>query len=192
MSKKQGSKKNIVDSLKRIVDSLKKQVVSLFDTLKSSRKVLALVVIVAVLSVAFTSLISVMLSTYSDHYLPSLAVIKTIEVEIYWDKQAQNKTDLINWGELQTGKSVETTVYMKSVSNFDVTVDLVLTDWSPPEISDYVSLTWDYDGAILEPQELIEVTLTMSAPSTNEFVDYLVKNEVTEFNVIIHFIATDN
>ena len=191
MSKKQGSKKNTKDSFQKIIGNLKKQVFSLFDTLKSSRKVLLLMVIVAVVSIAFTSLISVLLSTYADHYLPSLAVIKTIEVEVYWDQEAQNKADMINWGEIQTGKSVDTTFYLKSVSNFDVTVDLVLTDWSPPEISDYVSITWDYDGSILEPQELIEVTLNISAPSTNEFVDYLVDNKVTEFNVVMHFIASD-
>jgi hypothetical protein len=191
MSKKQGSKKNTTNSFQKIIGNLKKQVFSLFDTLKSSRKVLLLMVIVAVVSIALTSLISVLLSTYADHYLPSLAVIKTIEVEVYWDQGAQNKADMIDWGEIQTGKSLDTTFYLKSVSNFDVTVDLVLTDWSPPEISEYISITWDYDGSILEPQELIEVTLNISAPSTNEFIDYLVENKVTEFNVVMHFIASD-
>ena len=191
MSKKQGSKKKTANSLQIIVGKLKHYFFSLFDTLKSSRKVLVLMVIVAVVSIALTSLVSLMLSTYADHYLPSLAVIKTIDVEMYWDEDAQNKIDVLDWGEIQTGKSVDTTIYMKSVSNFDVTVELILTDWTPPEISDYVSITWDYDDSILEPQEVIEVTLNISAPSSNEFVDYLIENRIQEFNVVMHFIASD-
>lgn len=191
MSKNQGSKKDKSDSFQKIIGKLKKQVISLFSPLKNSRKTLLLMVVVAVLSIAITSLISVMLSSYANHHLPSLAVIKTIDVETYWDSQAQNKIDIIDWGEIEPGKSVNVTFYLKSVSNFDVTVDLVLTDWSPADITDYVSITWDYDDSVLEPGELIEVTMNLSASSSSDFVTYLVENEITNFNVAMHFIATD-
>jgi hypothetical protein len=191
MSKNQGSKKGIVDSFQKIVGKLKKHVVSLFSPMINSRKILLLMVVVAILSIAITSFVSVMLSSYANHHLPSLAVIKTIDVETYWDSAAQNKIDVIDWGEIEPGKSVDITFYLKSVSNFDVTVDLVLTDWSPPNIAEYVSITWDYDDSVLEPRELIQVTMSLSASSSSNFVSYLVENEITNFNVAIHFIATD-
>jgi hypothetical protein len=54
---------------------------------------------------------------------------------------AQREEKRLDWGEIEAGKSVNTTVYIKSVSNFEVTLNLKITDWNPPDISDYITLS---------------------------------------------------
>ena len=54
--------------------------------------------IVAIASVASTTLVSMMLS-HSDYelYVPSLGTIKTIDVELYWDPNGENKAETLSW-----------------------------------------------------------------------------------------------
>ena len=158
--------------------------------MKVTRNILLLIVIVAIVSISVTSVVSIMLSRLNDHYLPSLAVIKTIEVETYWDADCTNKTTVIDWGETKPGIAIDKTLYIKSISNFRVTLNLNVTNWSPPDISDYITITWNYNGATLEPGEAIPVTMNLSASSSNDFVDYLIENEITEFSVELHFVPS--
>jgi hypothetical protein len=82
-------------------------------------------------------------------------------------------------------------VYVKSVSNVRVALNIFLTDWDPVEISDYMTISWDYDGAQLDPGEIIPVKITLSASSSDEFINYLVTNEIRRFDFDIHFVASD-
>lgn len=195
MNASNGSKK-LHDAYEKIVAQLH----SFVCFLKASYKTLFLVAIVAVTSVAATTLVSIMLSHSDDEiYLPSLGTIKTIEVETYWDPDGENRRENLTWNELWIQKlgseaetaQVNTTVYVKSVSNFRVTLNMSLTDWNPTEISDYLTISWDYNGTILNPSEIIPVNMTLSAPSSDDFINYLVDNEISRFDVAVHIVASD-
>lgn len=174
---------------------------SFFVFLKSSYKTLFLVAIVAIISVASTTLVSILLSeSDSEVYLPSLGTIKTIGVEVYWDPNGENQIETLSWDEIKIEKlewneikaeTVNTTVYVKSVSNFIVTLNLNLTDWNPEAISDYITISWDYNETRLNPSEIIPVTITLSPSSSDAFINYLVENEIKRFDVVIHFVASD-
>ena len=160
--------------------------------MKTSYKTVLLVAIVATASIVGTTLVSTMLSSPdSDVHVPGLATIKTLKVEIYWDANGVNKRETMNWGEIEPWTSTNTIAYIKSASNFVVTLTFSLTDWNPVEISDYLTISWDYNGTLIEPGEIIPVTMTVSASSSDAFIDYLVDNEIKNFDVSIHFIASD-
>ena len=177
------------------------QLHSFFVFLKSSYKTIILVAIVAIISIVSTTLVSIMLSdTAHDIYLPSLGTIKTLDVETYWDQNGENKMETLSWGEFKIEtlnwgeievETLNTTVFVKSVSNFIVTLNIFLTDWNPLEISDYLTISWDYNGTFINPGEIIPVTMTLSASSSDAFIDYLVENEITRFDVVIHIVASD-
>ncbi len=192
------------NGLKKIQDAFEKIVARLHSFgcfLKASYKTLVLVAIVAVVSVAISSLVAIMLSHSDDEvYLPSLGTIKTIGVETYWDQNGENRRENLTWNEIQIQKlegdevkmnQVNTTLYVKSVSNIRVTLNMSVTDWNPVEISDYLTISWDYNETILNPREIIPVTMTLSASSSNAFINYLVENEITRFDVVIHIVASD-
>ena len=86
---------------------------------------------------------------------------------------------------------LNTNVYVKSVSNFRVTLYMFLIDWDPVEISDYLTISWDYNGTVINPGEIIPVTMTLSASASDSFIDYLVDNEINRFDVDIHVVASD-
>jgi len=201
MNVSNGLKEKASDYARNAFKRIWAQLCSFFVFLKSSYKILFLVAIVAIISVAGTTLVSILLSeSVSEVYLPSLGTIKTIDVEIYWDPNGENKTETLSWDEIKIEKlewdeiktgTVNTTVYVKSVSNFRVTLNMFLTDWNPVEISDYITISWDYNGTHLDPGEIIPVTMTLAASSSNDFINYLVENEINRFDVTIHIVASD-
>lgn len=167
-----------------------KDIFRVFKTfLNRSKKTLFLILIVALASVALTTTISIMLSKTSNFTLPSLGTVKTIGVEVYGDQNLENKTETINWDEVWVGSSKNVTVYIRSISNYQIILNLNATDWNPADVSDYMNLSWDYNGTLLNPGETIPVMLTLSIPSSYSFVNYLIDNDVQNFNVDIHIIA---
>lgn len=156
-----------------------------------SKKTLLLIIIVAIASVSSTTLISVMLSKYDNFSFPSLGNIKTIGVESYWDLNYENETENLDWGTLDIGSSNNVTLFIKSSSNYDVILNLNITDWAPENILDYLTVSWDYNGTVIKPGETIRVTLTLSASSSPSFVSYLIVNKVKKFYCDIHIVASE-
>ena len=158
--------------------------------LRSSKKTILLILIVAVASIMITTAISILLSKIYHLNFPSLGTIKTIGVEAYWDPNRENKTETIDWGTIWPGSSKNVTFYIRSVSNFEATLNLNATNWNPANISDYMNLSWDYNGTTIRPSEIIQVTLTLSASPSNSFIQYLIANDVKNFNFDIVIAAS--
>jgi hypothetical protein len=150
--------------------------------LRSSKKTVLLILIVTVASIAITTTISILLSKIDNLNFPSLATIKTIGVEAYWYPNCENKTKTIHWGTIWPGSSTNKTFYIRSISNFKATLNLNATNWNTTNISDYINLSWNYNGTPLNPGEIIQVTLTLSAPLSDSFIYYLITNDVKDFN----------
>ena len=201
MNASNGLKKKVCEYARNAFEKIVAQLHSFFCFSKASYKTLVLVAIVAIISVVSATLVSMILS-HSDYdfYVPSLGTIKTIDVETYWDQNGVNKRETLSWDEIKIEKlswdeikmdPVNTTVYVKSVSNFRVTLNIFLTDWNPVEISDYLTISWDYNGTIINPGEIIPVTMTLSGSSSDALINYIVENEIEQFEVFIHFVASD-
>jgi hypothetical protein len=131
-----------------------------------------------------------MLSHYDNFSFPSLGTIKTIGVDSYY-LNYENKTEKLDWGVLDIGSSNSVTLLIKSTSNYDVILNLNVTDWTPENISDYLTISWDYKNTIMKPGEELNVTLTLTSSSSSSFISYLIDNKVKTFNCDIHIVASE-
>jgi hypothetical protein len=163
--------KNIIDSFLRF--------------LRSSKRKMLLITITIVTTLIISSIIAIWLSKVAHLNIPSLGTIRTLGVEAYWDINLTNKTEAINWGTIWPGSSQNATLYIRSISNLETTLHLNTTNWNPANISNYMNLTWNYNGTTIQPDEIIQVTLTLSASSSFNFINYLITNEVKQFSLDI-------
>jgi len=62
---------------------------------------------------------------------------------------------------------------------------------NPAGISEYLTLSWNYDATSLNPDEIIPVTLSLSTSIDKSFIRYLITNDITEFSIDIHIAAHD-
>ena len=154
-----------------------------------SKHTLSLVIIVAIISVILSSGIAILSSSNKNLTVPSTGSLRTIGVEIYWDQNSENRTESINWSDVWLGSSKNVTLYIRSVSNYKITLDLQVTNWSPSILSEYASLSWDYNGTTINPNEIIEVTLTLSIPKSQALVSHLISEKIHNFNLDINITA---
>ncbi|MGD2066543.1 MAG: hypothetical protein PVI43_05175 [Candidatus Bathyarchaeota archaeon] len=160
----------------------------LFAQLRRYKKTLLLIFVVATASVLISSGISIWLSDYHNLTLPSVGTIKTIGVEAYWDPNLENKTENILWGEMWPGSSQNSTLYIRSVSNVEITLQLYPSNITPVAMSEYIDLSWNYKGKTISPNDVIEVTLFLSMPDDYSFIRYVVANEMESFSMDIHIV----
>ena len=165
--------------------------------LRSSKRAILLITITAVITLIVSSLISIWLSRVTDWNFSTIGTIKTVGVEAYWDLDLKNKTEeTFDWGTIYMGTSTNITLYLRSISNIETTLNLTAMNWTfynrdkivvqpPANISECMDLSWNYNETTVHPGEIIQVTLTLKAYSSNPFILYLITNDVEEFSVDI-------
>jgi hypothetical protein len=162
---------------------------SLFAILSRNKKTLLLIFVVSTVTLLISSAISIWLSNFHNLTVPTVGTIKTVGVEAYWDPNRENRTETIDWGTLWPGLTRNATLYIRSVSNVKTTLNLSTSDSVPAEVSEYLNLSWDYSGALINPDGTIQVTLFLSATRDESFIRYLIDNHVTNFSINIHIVA---
>lgn len=159
----------------------------------SSRKTVLLVLIAVLVTIIISTMLSILLEKMTNLRFPSIGTIKTLGVEGYWDESLESKTEIIDWGTILVGSSQNVTFYLLSISSVEATLDLATSNWTFWDVSDdivtesadiahYMNLTWNYNGTALHPQDIIKVTLTLSAPYSSDLVSALINYDVKEFS----------
>jgi len=98
--------------------------------------------------------------------LPSQGAVKAIGIGVYRDRSCSSKVSSIDWGTAEVGSVKTVTVYIRNEGNAAITLSINTTNWSPSTASKYISLSWNYDGQPIDPNQVIQVTLTLSVSSS--------------------------
>ena len=88
--------------------------------------------------------------------------IKVDGVGVYGDSDCSVVLTYLDWGTLEPGSSSNITVYIRNEGNQASTLYLDVANWNPANAVYYMGVRWNYDGRILNPQENVEVKLTLS------------------------------
>jgi hypothetical protein len=71
-------------------------------------------------------------------------------------------TDFIDWGLLAPGEVKHHTIRVTLTGDVNATLKLETTDWQPPEAQQYLFLSWNYAGQVLEPETTVIVDFALS------------------------------
>jgi len=94
--------------------------------------------------------------------LHNVGNVKAINVGIYWDSGCTNEISLIDWGIIEPGTTENVTVYILNTGNSNVMLSINTTNWSPSSTSNYITLSWDYEGQSIGPGQVLQTTVTLS------------------------------
>ena len=98
--------------------------------------------------------------------LPIRGDVKTIGVGIYWNANCISDISSIDWGVMEPGSSKNITIYIRNEGNAEMVLSFNTTNWTPLESSQHISISWDYDGRSIHPNEVIRVTTTIIIRTT--------------------------
>jgi len=92
--------------------------------------------------------------------------IVALGLEVYSDADCMVVLDSIDWGRFYPAQSRNTIFYVKLIGNTPSTLGLSADNFVPIEAEQYLMLTWDYDGHILSPGEILEVIAALGVDSS--------------------------
>lgn len=98
--------------------------------------------------------------------LQSYGSIRTVGVGIYTNGYCLESASAVDWGQITPGESISRRFYLRNEGNSDVLLSLYTTNWTPETAENYMTLTWDYAGQSISPNQVISVTLTLSVQSS--------------------------
>jgi len=91
--------------------------------------------------------------------------LQTVGVGVYWWQNCSSAVASIDWGVLYAGAVKSTVVYVRNEGAQGSALNMSTTGWSPSSASNYFKVSWNYSGIVLNPDEVVEVTLTLSVSS---------------------------
>ena len=188
--------------MRRLKETIKHRLHFASDFLRRHRKTILLIVTVATITLLVSAAISIILDNRNNISLPSIGYIHTIGVKAYWDPTLQNQTAQINWGTVYTGSSYNVTLYLQSTSNIPTTLSLTITNWTyintnntviagPSDSTPYLNLTWNHQNQTLDPNQTLQITLTLTTDSSASFLTFLINNNITQFSMDITMQANE-
>jgi len=176
-----------------LTDPLRKEILSAIARIARERRKAILIVIGVTALILAAIPIASWVNIATDYSFPSAGYIRTTGVKAYWDSVLQNETKKIQWGTLYIGSKNNVTVYLRSISNVNTTLAIETQNWtffgsnniSIPEPTDrqsYMYLSWNYTNAIIQPNQVLPVTLTLVLEDNMTFIEFLIQNDIKAFN----------
>jgi len=102
----------------------------------------------------------------SIRLIGSRGKVTVVGVGVYWDPNCTSPVYSMDWGKVEPNSVKNVTVFIRNEGNEPANLFLNTTNWNPTNASDYITLTWNYDGHTLNPQETTKATLTLSIAQT--------------------------
>jgi len=94
--------------------------------------------------------------------ITNVSAVETDGVGVYWDSNCADRVSSIDWGNLTPGSVKSIVVYIRNEVEEPMYLIMSTTNWNPSKASDYITLRWDYTGRRADPDEVLQITLTLS------------------------------
>ena len=163
------------------------------------KKVILLIIAVVLITILLQTLISMWLSRNNTIRLPSFGTIYTLQAEVYGGslKELDNGQKFIDWGTVYPGTTVNRTFNVMSKSNVEAKLIIKAMNWvfnnsrgeivkGPTNETNYMTLIASLNETLMNPNQSLEVTLTLIVSNSNDFINFIIENEVTSFSFDIH------
>jgi hypothetical protein len=156
-----------------------------------SIKTVMIIIVVAVYTIVLTSLVVAIIDGNNPFRMPTIGNIITTGYEAHGgDIQTTGLNQTLDWGTINVGASTNRSFILKNKSNIITTPQLNATDWifkdqrgqqvDPPTVNN-INVNWTLNNTPLDPNEEVNVTITLTIRFDPTFIDYVINNNVTTF-----------
>ena len=103
--------------------------------------------------------------------IPSSAAVKAVGVGIYKDVDFTVSVTEIDWGIVEPRESKNFSAYIVNKSNVPITLSMITENWNPANASNFIALTWNYDGTKITVDGYVFVTFVLSVDQATSGID---------------------
>ena len=131
-------------------------------TLKKNEFIVVVATLALILYTLTLSVISQVTSSLQQNTtISNIGEVKGIGVGIYWNHSCTTEVSSIDWGIIEPGSSNNVTVYIRNEGNSATSLTMNVSNWNPSNASDFIDLSWNYQGQVINVSEVLEVTFTL-------------------------------
>jgi hypothetical protein len=95
----------------------------------------------------------------------SSGIVAGVNLDVYADSAGTTPLTSVDWGLLYPSDTITQELYIRNAGNQATTLQLETANWSPSQASEYLTLNWDYGNELVQPDETIRVTLSLTLAS---------------------------
>jgi len=95
-----------------------------------------------------------------------------VAVGVYSDALCHVGLNSIDWGELESGASKNTTFYVRNEGKSALLLAFSTANWNPPVAAESISVSWNYDGKPVSPNKVVELVFTLSTSELIVGIDH--------------------
>jgi len=96
------------------------------------------------------------------HQIRNVGVIRAIGVDVYKDENLTEVLDAIDWGLISPRANKTFPAWVKNTGNDAQKLVMWTESWNPMNTSDWISLSWNYDGSWIPVNGSVPVVFTLS------------------------------
>ena len=100
----------------------------------------------------------------------SIQIQTTVGIGVYFNPECTNPQTSMAWGTLEPGSNQNVICYIRNEGNSPSTLSMYASNWNPESLatSNYLVLSWDYDGHSINPDDSVQVTFTLTVDASIE------------------------
>ena len=121
---------------------------------------------IAVAVAGIIMLTSVLALIQSNTAFSNSGAITTVNVGVYQDSGCTQALSTVNWGSLSPGSSSNRTIYVKNTGNAPISLNMTINTWSPSNAANYITLTWNREGTVLNVGNSVATLLVLSVSAS--------------------------
>lgn len=141
----------------------------------------AVVVAIIATGILLTATTIGLLSTTQE--VPFEGTITTLNVGVFLDPDCAQNCTSMSWGGVYAGDTENKKIYVKNTGNAPIELSMTISDWEPESANGPISMTWNKENYVLEPEQVIEATLTLTIlENTDGISDFGYKMLITGTN----------
>lgn len=100
-------------------------------------------------------------SLQTNKTLGNQGSVKAVGVGVYWNSNGTNPVTSLNWGMIDPGSNKSLTFYVKNEGNQILTLSMSASNWNPSNCTQFMTLSWNLNGATLNPGQTKTATFTL-------------------------------
>ncbi len=87
-------------------------------------------------------------------------------ISVYADSACTRRINSISWGNLSAGAMINKTVYVKNIGTVTLTLKLSTTSLKPTSAGNYITCSWNREGATISPKRISSAVITLHVSPT--------------------------
>jgi len=125
------------------------------------KKWLKCLLVIAILTITIGAFVGYSLLKDSEK-VSSTGKVKAVGISLFEDPTLTTPLISIDWGTMEPNETKTYDFYVLNDGNASVNLTMLVDNWNPTNASDYISVSYNYLGQVIDPDQSLGLTFSLT------------------------------